>query len=164
MAAECFLKLEGPDVDGESVSNGHEGEIDVDTYSLGGSNPVDITLGTGAGAGKVTLSGLQLTKQIDLSSPQLFLKCCNGTHFEKATMTLREAGGETPVEYFIVEMKTVFVNDISWGGSSGGVKPSESLNLSCAEYKVTYWSQDDTGAKDKKVEAGWNVKENQAVG
>ncbi len=163
MAAEVFLKLEGPEVKGESKAVDHEEEIDIESYSLGANNPVDITLGSGAGAGKVTLSGLQLTKQVDLSSANLFLKCCNGTHFEKATLTLREAGGDEPVEYFIVEMETVFVNDITWGGAGGGVKPSESLNLSCAEYKITYWSQDDQGAKDQKDEAGWNVKENQAV-
>ncbi len=163
MALELFLKLEGPEVKGEAKGHGHEEEIDIENFSLGATNPVDISAGSGAGAGKVTITGLQISKNVDLASAAMFLKCCNGTHFEKATMVCREAGGTTPVEYYIVEMKTVFVDNITWGGSGGGIKPSENVSLSCAEYKVEYWSQDDTGAKDKTDKAGWNIKTNEAA-
>ncbi len=161
MASEVFLKFEGPEVYGESVGHGHEKEIDCETFSFGALNPTDIASGTGAGAGKVSFAPLFITKTMDAATPSMFLKCCNGTHFEKATLTVREAGGEKPVEYLVYEFKTVFVSSIDWG--TGAVKPSESVALNFAEAKLTYTSQDDTGSPKDVFEAGFNLKTNQAV-
>lgn len=161
MAVEIFLKL--PDVEGEATAKGHEKEIEVFSFSLGASNPSSVATGGGSGAGKVDLSSLSIQKQVDLASSKLFLKCCQGKHFDEATMTIREAGGDEPVEYWVMKMKQVFVDSVNWGGSSGGGKPSESITLSFAECKFTYWSQNEKGAKDQKAEAGWNVKTNAAA-
>jgi type VI secretion system secreted protein Hcp len=161
MSVEIFLKI--PDVDGEASATGHEKEIEVFSFSLGASNPSSVATGGGSGAGKVDLSSLSLQKQIDLSSAKLFLNCCKGKHFDSAKMVVREAGGDEPVEYWTIEMKQVFIDSISWGASSGGGKPSESVTMSFAEVKFTYWSQSEKGAKDQKGEAGWNVKTNAAA-
>jgi type VI secretion system secreted protein Hcp len=161
MAAEIFLKLEGPDVLGESVGFDHEKEIDCESISFGAHNPTDIASGTGAGAGKVSFAPLMITKTMDASTPSMFLKCCNGTHFEKAILVVREAGGEKPVEYLKYEFKTVFVSSIDWG--MGAVKPIETVALDFAEAKLTYTSQDDTGAPKDVFEAGFNLKTNQPV-
>ena len=52
---------------------------------------------------------------------------------------------------------------MSWGGASGGGKPSESVSMSFASIKITYWSQDEKGAKNEKSEGGWDVKTNAAT-
>jgi type VI secretion system secreted protein Hcp len=161
MAVEIFLKI--PDVEGEAQAKGHEKEIELMSFSLGASNPSSVSSGGGSGAGKVDISSMSIQKSVDLASAKLFLKCCNGTHFDEATMTVREAGGETPVEYWIMKMKQVFIDTVNWGAASGGGKPSESVSISFAECKFTYWSQNEKGAKDQKAEAGWNVKQNAAA-
>lgn len=161
MAVEIFLKL--PDVDGESQAKGHTKEIEVFSFSLGASNPSSVSTGGGSGAGKVDISSLSIQKQVDLASAKLFLKCCDGTHFAEGTLTVREAGGSDTVEYWIMKMKQVFVDSVNWGAASGGGKPTESVSLSFAECKITYWSQNDKGGKDQKAEAGWNVKQNAAA-
>jgi type VI secretion system secreted protein Hcp len=161
MAVEIFLKI--PGVDGESQAKGHEKEIEVFSYSLGASNPSSVASGTGSGAGKVDLSSLSIQKQVDTATAKLFLNCCTGKHFDNGTITVREAGGDEPVEYLTIEMKQVFIDSINWGASSGGGKPSESVSMSFAECKFTYWSQSEKGAKDQKTEAGWNVKKNAAA-
>ena len=161
MSAEIFLKL--TDVTGESKGKGHEGEIDVLSCSLGLTNPSSIMTGGGAGTGKADFLPIQVQKQADLASSTLFLKCAQGKHFDEGIITVREAGGDTPVEYIIIKLNTVFIDNISWGESSGGGKPSESISLSYAKIDITYWSQNDKGQKDQKTEIGWDVKANTAA-
>jgi len=163
MSVEMFLKFED-DVPGESKAKGHEGEIQIQSFSFGASNPSSVAGGnTGSGSGKVDLAHLSIQKEVDLASAVIFQQCCAGKHFNTATLVVREAGGEEPVEYWTMKMKQVFVDNVSWGAAAGGNKPSESVNLSFAECKITYWSQSEKGAKDKKAEAGWNVKTNAAA-
>lgn len=161
MAVEIFLKI--PDVEGEAQAKGHEKEIELFSYRLGASNPSSVPTGGGSGAGKVDITSMVVEKQVDLASAKLFLQCCKGKHFDEATLTVREAGGDNPVEYWVMKMKQVFIDGVSWGATSGSGKPAETVTLSFAECKFTYWSQNDKGAKDQKAEAGWNVKTNAAA-
>jgi type VI secretion system secreted protein Hcp len=93
----------------------------------------------------------------------LFLKCCNGTHFDEGVLTVREAAGEAPLEYLTINMKQVFIDSISWGAASGGGKPSESVSISFAEVKFEYFAQTETGGKGEKGVGGWNVQTNAAA-
>ena len=159
MAVEIFLQLDG--VSGESEKKGAEKWIEIFSFSNGASNPSSVAFGTGSGAGKVDLSSLSLQKQLDVSSPTLFLNCCNGSHIAKGSMIVREAtGGDTTQIYYQYDMTEVFVDSISWGGAAGGGKPSESLSLSAKSLQVTYWPQDSTGKLGDKVVNGWNVSLN----
>src|SRR5262245_25026552 len=121
MSVELFLKIDG--VDGESKKTGHEKEIEISSFSLGASNPSSVSSGTGSGAGKVDISSISVQKTVDMSSAKLFLKCCSGTHFATAKLVAREAGGDAPVEYWTMDFKIVYVDNISWGGATGGGKP-----------------------------------------
>jgi type VI secretion system secreted protein Hcp len=161
MSVELFLKI--PGVDGESPKKGHEKEIEIFSFSMGASNPSTVSSGTGSGAGKVDISSMSIQKSVDLASAKLFLKCCSGSHFDTATLTAREAGGDAPVEYWIMEFKQVYIDSVSWGGASGGGKPTESVSVSFKEVKITYWSQSEKGSKDQKAEGGWNVATNAAA-
>jgi type VI secretion system secreted protein Hcp len=161
MSVEILMKI--PGVDGEATTKGFEKHIELGSFSMGASNPSGVSTGSGSGAGKVDLSSLSLQKSVDLSSAKLFQQCCAGKHFDEATIVCREAGGDTPVEYWTIKLKQVFIDNISWGASSGGGKPTESVSISFAEIKFDYFSQDDKGAKKDKVSGGWNVKTNAAA-
>jgi type VI secretion system secreted protein Hcp len=160
MAVDMLLQIEG--VQGESQIEGKAGWIDIMSYSLGASNPSSVGTGMGSGAGKVSISSLSIQKFIDKSTPILFLKCCSGKHFDKASLVVREAG-DKPVEYLILKFEQGYVDNISWGGASGGGKPTESLSLSFATMKVEYYPQNADGTKGDKVPAGWNVQKNVAA-
>lgn len=160
MAVEIFLKVDG--VDGESQATGHTNEIEVFSFSFGASNPSSVAFGTGSGAGKVDLSSITLQKQVDASSCKLFQSSCAGTHFASATLTVREAGGSSPLEYYVANMTQVFIDSISWGGAAGGGKPSESVSISYESIKITYIPQNADGSKGTKQEASWDIKKNAA--
>jgi type VI secretion system secreted protein Hcp len=160
MAVDMLLQIEG--VQGESQIEGKGGWIDIMSYSLGASNPSSVGTGQGSGAGKVSVSSLSIQKFIDKSTPILFLKCCSGKHFDKAKLIVREAG-DKPVEYLVLDFEQVYVDNISWGGASGGGKPTESISLSFATVKIEYYPQNADGTKGDKIPAGWNIQKNVAA-
>ena len=75
---DILLKIEG--VDGESVIQDHEGEIDVLAWSWGLSQSGSMHVGGGAGSGKVNVQDISLTKYVDKATPSLMRTCCNGEH------------------------------------------------------------------------------------
>src|SRR5437763_13199723 len=117
MAVDMFLKIDG--VDGESKDKKNSKQIDVLAWSWGMSNSGSAHVGGGAGAGKVNVQDVSVTKYVDSSSPKLMLACCNGTHYANALLTVRKAGGDSPVEYIKIKMEEVFITSVSTGGSGG---------------------------------------------
>lgn len=158
MAVEMFLDLDT--VPGESQAKGFTNKIDIFSFSLGASNPTSVSTGTGSGAGKVDISSMSIQKVVDKASTKLFLGCCQGTHFTKGKLTVREAGGDSPVEYLVLDFTQVFVDSISWGGATGGDKPSESVSFSFASIQMTYQEQQAAGSGQKAGQAGWNLQQN----
>lgn len=161
MAVEIHLDIKG--IQGESQTKSYEKKIDIFSYSLGASNPTSVGTGGGSGAGKVSISSMSVQKVVDAATPDLFRACCSGKHFDTAKVTVREAGGDAPVEYVVMDMEQVFVDSVSWGASSGGDKPSESVSFSFATLKITYTAQTAKGAGEKGPSAGWDVKKNAAT-
>ncbi|HXR76721.1 MAG TPA: type VI secretion system tube protein Hcp [Bryobacteraceae bacterium] len=158
MAVEIFLKIDG--VTGESKANGHVGEIEVFSFSLGASNPSSVAYGHGSGAGKVDISSLSIQKQVDNASAKLFQNCASGKHFGTGTLVVREAGGDKPVEYYKLEMAECFIDSVSWGGSAGGGKPSESVAVSFSSLKITYFPQNEDGSQGTQQQGSWDIKKN----
>jgi len=89
MAVDMFIKIWA--LKGESRDKTHKEEIDVLAWSWGLSNSGSAHVGGGAGAGKCNVQDLSFTKYIDKTSPDLMLACCNGKHFDKATLVVRKA-------------------------------------------------------------------------
>ena len=92
MAANILLKIAG--VTGDSKIDGHEDEIDLLSASFGSTNPSSRAHGGGAGTAKVNVHDLMASKRVNAASPELFLKTCDGTHYEGATVFFLKAGGD----------------------------------------------------------------------
>src|SRR5437763_13886343 len=119
MAVDMFIKIGA--IDGETKDKVYASKkyIDVLAWSWGLSNSGSAHVGGGAGAGKVNVQDVSVTKYVDSSSPKLMLACCNGTHYANALLTVRKAGGDAPVEYIKIKMEEVFITSVSTGGSGG---------------------------------------------
>lgn len=157
MAFDAFIKI--GDIEGEATRKGFEGQIEIQSFSLGASNPTSIGSGGGGGSGKASLSSMNVMKITDKASPVLFASCCRGVHFPKATVTLHKAGGDEAVDYLKYELERVYVESIQWSGSSGGDdRPAESLSLAFGKITVTYTEQTETGAKGSPVVGDWDVQ------
>jgi type VI secretion system secreted protein Hcp len=157
MAVDMFMKIGA--LTGESRDKVHKDDIDVLAWSWGMSNSGSAHVGGGAGAGKVNVQDLSFTKYLDKSSPDLQLACCNGKHFDSATLVVRKAG-ENPLEYLKITMNEVMITSVSTGGSGGEDRLTENVTLNFAKVKVDYKEQTATGTAGATPSYGWDVAEN----
>jgi type VI secretion system secreted protein Hcp len=144
MAVDMFMKI--GDIKGESTDKTHKDTIDVLAWSWGMSNSGTTHMGGGGGAGKVNVQDLSFTKYIDASSNALMKACCEGKHYDEATLTVRKAGG-TPLEYIVLKLEEVMVTSVSTGGSGGEDRLTENVTLNFAKFMYKYQPQDAKGAK-----------------
>lgn len=157
MAMDMFIKI--GTLKGESRDKTHKEEIDVLAWSWGISNSGSAHTGGGAGAGKANVQDLSLTKYIDKSSPDLMLACCNGKHYDSATLVCRKAG-EKPLEYILITMTEVMVTAVSTGGSGGEDRLTENVTLNFAKVKVDYKEQTATGTAGATPSMTWDIAQN----
>ena len=157
MAMDMFIQIGA--LKGESVDKVHAGKTDVLAWSWGLSNSGSAHVGGGAGAGKVNVQDLSITKYIDKSTPDLLLTCCNGKHHDSAVLIVRKAG-EKPLEYLKITMTELMVTAVSTGGSGGEDRLTENVTLNFASVKVDYVEQKKDGSAGDKPSMNWNIAEN----
>ena len=157
MAVDILLKIDG--VDGESVIDGHEKEIDVLAWSWGMTQSGSMHVGGGGGSGKVNIQDVSLTKFVDKASTNLMRACCNGEHLKEATLTVRKAGKDA-VDYVKIKMSPVLVTSLSTGGSGGEDRLTENLTLNFAKMEVGYTPQKEDGTADAEISLIWNIEKN----
>ncbi|MFD2885111.1 Hcp family type VI secretion system effector [Pseudomonas lini] len=163
MAVDIFIKI--GDIKGESMDKAHKDEIDVLNWSWGMSQSGNMHVGSGGGAGKVNIQDLSLTKYVDKASPNLMMHCASGKHIDKVKLTVRKAGGESQVEYMIINLEEVLVTSLSSGGSGSDDRLTENLTLNFAKVLVDYQPQKKAdGTKEGgPVKFGWNIRQNVKV-
>lgn len=157
MAVDMFIKIDG--VTGESKDKTHGKEIDVLAWSWGASNSGSAHAGGGSGAGKCNVQDLSFTKYMDVSTPDLFLGCCNGKHYTSALLTVRKAG-EKPLEYMKITMTEVMVTSYTTGGSGGEDRLTENVTLNFGKVKVEYTPQKPDGSADTGKPVTWDIAAN----
>lgn len=169
MAFDTYLKFTGGnDVKGESTGKGHEGEIEIYSFSFGASNPT--TIGSGSGGlsgGKVSISSFNVMKKTELSSAKLFSACAAGEHFKEALVTAQKATGVAGEQaaFLTYKFEDVMIESIQWSGSSGGDDtPTESLSIAFGKVSIEYFKQDDdAGGLTSAGAASWNMTTNSAT-
>lgn len=161
MAVDTYLKIDS--VDGESKAKGFDKNIEVLAWSWGGSQSGTFHKGTGgAGAGKVNVNDMTITKYMDSASTVLFQSMCEGKHFKDAKIVARKAGGASPVDFLEIKLVNVMVTSVSVGGSQGDEVPHENVTLNFEKFEVKYTPQDEKGAKGGAKEMKWNMATNSA--
>lgn len=165
MAVDFFLKLEGPDVEGESMDSQHDSEIAISSWSWGMNQSGTMHVARGGGAGKVDVQDISFTKQVDKSTPNLMQHCCKGTQFETATLVCRKASGDGgQLEYLTLVMKHVIITNVQGGGSENDDDLFENVSLNFGEYTIAYVPQDNDGSALPEVgPIGWNMQTNEPV-
>ncbi len=158
-AVDYFLKIDG--IDGESTSDRHKGEIDIESWSWGETNTAGQSVGRGAGAGKVIMQDIHFTKIMDKASPKLMLAVASGQHIKEVVLT-GELSGERGQKFLEIKLTDVLISSYQTGGSSGSV-PVDSFSLNFSKIEFTYHPVKPDGSLDEPVKAGWDVKANKKV-
>ena len=154
---DYFLKIDG--ITGESQDDKHKDEIHVSSFSFGVTNAGTGGTNLGSGGGRANVQDLHFTKVVDQSSPNLFIACATGKHFDTATVTVRRAG-ENPQEYLVYDLTEVFVSSISTSGHEGGGIAQESCSLNFSKVTMTYTPQNPDGSPGAANPKTFDLKAN----
>lgn len=157
---------------GESVVDGHAGEIDVISFSMGVSNPAanrSTSVG-GAGAGKAQFQDILVTKPLDKASPRLMVGCARGERYGTVVLKAIRSVGMTNVEYCTVTLSDVMISNVRHAGgmvsdgangSTGAV--SEVVALSYGRIQIAYRVIDASGKVTANVQSGFDVIQNKTL-
>lgn len=140
MAVDYFLKLEG--IEGEAEEKHHTNQIQILSWSWGGTQVSSVAGTGGSGAGKVSLSDFSIMTYFDKSTPKFFKNLCKGTHIKTGELDAMKAGEEGK-PYLKVNFKELFVTSLQISGSSE--IPSVSISFTYNEIKIDYYKQNESG-------------------
>ncbi len=143
--AAIFLKITGPDIKGESTNAKHKDEIVVTSFSQGYAAAIAAGAGGGARAGRSACGPVDLTKELDVASGPLISAAMKGTTLQKAVFSFTaNLGDNQPADYYVVTLSNSLVASVAQ--SSGGDRPTESVELVPRQVELKYLRQDQKGA------------------
>jgi type VI secretion system secreted protein Hcp len=158
---DYFLKIDG--IDGESTDDKHAKEIEIESWSVGGTNAGSFSSGGGGGTGRVALGDFHFVKKTDNSSAKLFTHCCTGEHVTTATLVCRKAGKDQQ-EFLTIVFTSGVITSFQSGGSAGSdVLPMDQVALGFGKIEYKYKPQKPDGSLGGEVVGGWDVTKNKAV-
>lgn len=153
--SDIHLKLEG--IEGESKDDGHVGQIDIDAWSWGASNPGGMEHGGGGGMGRVSFSDLTFVHRVDKASPNLWRACALGEHIKEATLASAKQG-KGQQEFLTLKLTDVIITSVSTSGSGGGSVPMENVSMQFAKVDMAYRPQKLDGSLDAPIPFKYDIK------
>ena len=142
--AAIFLKITGPDIKGESTNAKHKDEIVVTSFSQGYAATIAAGGGGGGRAGRSACAPVEMTKQLDIASGPLINAVMKGTVLQKAVFSFTANTGDSQsTDYYVVTLSNSLVSSLAQ--SSGGERPSESVELVPRQVELKYLQQDEKG-------------------
>jgi type VI secretion system secreted protein Hcp len=145
--ADMFLKVDGTKqgpIKGESIETGHVGEIELVGWDWGMDGNATAF---GSSTARTTLQELVVRKRVDTASTGLMSALRNNEIIKKALLTVRKAGGASPVPYLSITVEKARVVSIRLGSAfNGGSELIEEIRIAFYKVQVEYRAQDDTGA------------------
>ena len=161
--SQFFVKVAG--IDGESTAESHANEIDVFSFKLGVAQKGITDFGGGAGAAKATFLPVMIHKNVDVSSPQLFLACTTGKHIPKVELKAARLMGEILTDYLVITLTDVIISSVNHesADTDGNTTFLESVALNFSKIEISYKKQNISGGLEDAIKAGFDVKANKKL-
>lgn len=149
MAVDYVLEIDG--IDGGSELRGHEGAIEVLSWSWGVSQVRSPGGGGGGGgAGRPDFDELQVVTNLGRASPELVESCATGRHHRTAVLIGLRAGEGPVAEFVRYELGDVTVTNVEHSDSDDGV-PIEELALDYRRFTITFTEQRPDGSAGRQI-------------
>jgi type VI secretion system secreted protein Hcp len=163
-ATDYFMRIDpGPgntQIAGESQDvsfPGKQGYIEIKSFSYGVENPTTIGSQTGgAGTGKAKLNELEINKNVDSTSPQIFQALAQGQHFNGVEIIARKAGATTTAIANRYYFSLAFPTSDEQSGDAGDETMQQKLTFNYGGLALRYVGQTTTGAAKPAVYAKWS--------
>ena len=155
-SADYFLKIDG--IPGESVVEGHEGEIEVLSWSFGASNQTSVG-SSGMSAGKVKMNDFTVLAMSGKATPKLFEATAQGKVIPSATLTGSTDDGHTFITW---ELRNVIVSSFKVRHEGAGTPWMGDLRFAFGQILVTHTTQNSDGTTSV-TKGSWDVIANKKV-
>jgi len=138
--------------------------FEIEDWNFGSSNKTTLGSATGGGGGgKAEFDEFTITKNVDSASPNFFLNCVTGTHYNKVSLYCRKSGGSGDLSgkpYLTYTFATVFTTSVKWKHGDEG--PKEDITFKYGSLVINYQPQDATGSLTNAPAktSGWSVLTN----
>jgi type VI secretion system Hcp family effector len=150
------------DFAGESVRRGLEGTIELSAFDWGAAVPAAPGAGGGA-SGKTQFTALRVTKSVDRTSPAFLRAMAAGITIPSVRLTLRATTAGITTDFLEYCAERVTVSGYQVGGSAGGDRPTELIQLSFRRLALRYRPIGASGAPGPEVSGGWDLDANAAA-
>lgn len=136
------------------------GWIQLQSWSFGVSNSGSFGIGSGGGSGKASMQDFHFTMHPSTATPELFMHCCNGKHFENAFVVAKKSGGVKTVHYLRFWFRKLVISSYQTGGSGGSDANSDSVSFNFASLQLSFTPQSPTGGALPAVDKAWSTTRN----
>jgi type VI protein secretion system component Hcp len=130
-AQRAFLDI--PGIDGGSVVEGYEHQIDV----------LSIRQNAAATAKKSLACDLSVVKGIDIAGPALWFTAASGQVFPEMTLTVVRNSGDVAFKLYEIRLTNVRITAVQ--ATAGTAESSETVALVPQEVTLSYFTQNPTG-------------------
>jgi type VI secretion system secreted protein Hcp len=134
-AGAMFLKLDG--VQGELNGGTFKGDIEISSFSFGGSNQGIGGSSSGAAAGRTSFSSFTITKPLDKSSAALESGALSGKDFKEVDVYFAHKEAKGQQEFLKIELKDVIISSYKTSAGGGGI-PTETVVLNGDKAEATF--------------------------
>jgi type VI secretion system secreted protein Hcp len=147
--SDMFLKATGQRsgaINGEADDKSFANQIEILDWSWGMSSPSAVG---GQPAGRVAMKELRIVKKADKASTALMSVMSTNELLPKVELTVRKAGGNSPLPYFVVKLEQARINgyDVHSGiGVDGGPALTEQISFTFKTITIDYTLQSSTGS------------------
>ena len=168
LAQDIYLKAMGPAnsafpglIKGSSKDKGHEGEIEVFSYSQGIAGCVPKTGNAGSGACKATVGSLNFMMELVEGTNPFRQFVFTGVKLPTADFVFEKRAGERNIVTYKIHMEDVTVVTQQESGSvGGGGAPTVSVEFSATRIAWGIYEQDESGRSQLVNTVGFNVATN----
>lgn len=136
--ASMYLNIKG--ITGESLADGHVGDIDLVSWDWGMQAGAPLFDGN---PGAASMRSINIVKMVDRATPALFQYLDSHKVVSDATLTVSKSSGGTPLEYLVIEMTEVRIMTVDV--STQGADLTERVSLSCETLTMNYTPQASSG-------------------
>jgi type VI secretion system secreted protein Hcp len=140
--AAMYLKMSG--ITGESLADGHVGDIDLVSWDWGVQS-ASYTLGDGSPGSASSFRQMNIHKRVDRSTPALFSLCDQHKVISTAKLTVSKSSGGSPLEYVTIDMTNVRIIKVDIRSEEAEL--TELVTLSCETVTFNYVPQASGGAQ-----------------
>src|SRR5258708_4062650 len=162
MAVDMFLKHDG--IMGDSLDDKHKGEIVLESFSWGLTNPSTHNIASGAAAGRASFQEIHFTSKISVASPKLMLHCATGEHIKNGQITFRktDAQREGGFEFLLYKFDNVVITSVLEAGNRDDI-PLDSVSFALGKINIEYKPQTPAGGIGTAVNFAWDLAANAKV-